>query len=421
MALARRVGRRQATLAGSGINTMVWSIVVLVALFGGHPPRSTAEAIPKRGGYKASHPSEASKSQSEGRGKSVARGATGSFVAVGDVMFAGMLARPCRSRGFRFPLNDLAHWVRGADLALVNLECPLTGRGKAVAGKRWVFRAPAAVADALVWAGFDAACLANNHILDYGSVGLRDTLDACRKAGIPVVGAGMSEEAACRALVLDGGGMRFGILAYSKVQPKTFWARGARPGAASLHAGALAAAIRRLRPKVDHVIVHFHWGAEYTPRPSKWVRYLAKTCAEAGARLVVGGHPHTYGPVEYFGTMPVVYSLGNFAFGTSNPRAQVGLALRATFDRRRLTSLAILPLDVAWVRRRGVPGVMRGPRLSRWRSRWGALCRSYGTVLGAELSDGSFLVVPFPRRHGKRRGKGVRRTSGAFLRIGEVR
>lgn len=40
---------------------------------------------------------------------------------------------------------------------------------------------------------------------------------------------------------------------------------------------------------------------------------------DAGADLVIGSHPHVLQPVEYYNGKPIVYSLGNFVFGSSIP------------------------------------------------------------------------------------------------------
>ena len=45
--------------------------------------------------------------------------------------------------------------------------------------------------------------------------------------------------------------------------------------------------------------------------------------ADAGADLIIGAHPHVLQGMEYIGDVPVIYSLGNFLFGSSIPRTML--------------------------------------------------------------------------------------------------
>src|SRR5215218_7968273 len=73
------------------------------------------------------------------------------------------------------------------DAVICNLECCISERGRRttlIPGKPFFFRAPPQAVEALTAACVSAACLANNHALDYGPEALLDTLDLLRAAGI---------------------------------------------------------------------------------------------------------------------------------------------------------------------------------------------------------------------------------------------
>ncbi|RBY80534.1 hypothetical protein DQ238_08070 [Geodermatophilus sp. TF02-6] len=104
----------------------------------------------------------------------------------GDVHTAGRL-----EERFRYPetaLAPVAPMLDGADLTMVNLETAVTDRGTAQ-DKTFTFRAPPSVFDDLRVAGVDVVSMANNHGVDFGPVGLADSLDASRQRDFPVVGA----------------------------------------------------------------------------------------------------------------------------------------------------------------------------------------------------------------------------------------
>ena len=85
-------------------------------------------------------------------------------------------------------LAPIAPVLRRADVAMVNLETAVTDRGSAAA-KAFTFRAPTSAFSALAAGGVDVVNVANNHGMDFGPTGLRDTLSAGKRAGMPIVGA----------------------------------------------------------------------------------------------------------------------------------------------------------------------------------------------------------------------------------------
>ena len=76
----------------------------------------------------------------------------------------------------------------------------------------------------------------------------------------------------------------------------------------------IAGDIRALKREVDVVVVIPHWGTQYTHRVERSQRVAARAFAEAGADLVLGGHPHWVQGWETMGRTTVVHSLGNFIF-----------------------------------------------------------------------------------------------------------
>ena len=101
----------------------------------------------------------------------------------GDVHFTERTAALLRQPATAF--GPMAAELAAADLAVVNLETAVTERGEKQP-KRFHFRAPAAAYEAVKAAGVDVVSIANNHTLDYGQIGLLDTLDGAKTAGVPV-------------------------------------------------------------------------------------------------------------------------------------------------------------------------------------------------------------------------------------------
>jgi poly-gamma-glutamate synthesis protein (capsule biosynthesis protein) len=208
--------------------------------------------------------------------------------------------------------------LRSADLAVVNLETAVTERGTAQP-KEFTFRAPAAAIGVLKRAGIDAVTIANNHGMDYGRVGLSDTLAAARRYGMPLLGGGVDEAAAWTPLRRTIDGVRVSVIAATDVLDDfaiTAWVAGPDvPGLASAKdTDRLLDAVRDERDQADVLAVFLHWGRETVYCPTARQRQLAQDLSDAGADIVVGSHAHVVEPHARVGRTVVDYGLGNFQF-----------------------------------------------------------------------------------------------------------
>ena len=106
----------------------------------------------------------------------------------GDVHFEGRTER--RLSGHRQDvLGPIGATLAAADIGMVNLESAITERGTPEP-KKYKFRTSPTALLALRDEGVDVVTMANNHAVDYGPVGLRDSLAAIKSTGVPVVGIG---------------------------------------------------------------------------------------------------------------------------------------------------------------------------------------------------------------------------------------
>jgi len=209
-------------------------------------------------------------------------------------------------------LGDMLPVLRGADLRIVNCECALTAAGKSVWKSGAVFKGLPVHVSGLTRVPFDVACLANNHVLDYGVRGLRDTLDILHRNGIRTVGAGLSLKEALSPLTVLIKGTRVTILNFSEGEDLTA-SRGG-PGVCGWEIDRLLALARKFKKRGDIVIAVGHAGLEYYPFPPPYVVEAYRALAEAGADCVVGHHPHVPQGVEVRDGRLIAYSLGNFVF-----------------------------------------------------------------------------------------------------------
>ncbi|MBN9422728.1 MAG: CapA family protein [Candidatus Accumulibacter sp.] len=267
------------------------------------------------------------------------------FGFAGDIMLDDGPGRTIAAGGD--PLAPFAARLRDADFTIGNLECPIATGGRALANKIYTFRAHPRVLP-LLKGRFDALAVANNHSGDYGRAAFVETLEHLERAGIPYVGGGRDLAAAHAPLWVERGGLRIAILAYNEFKPRSFEAGPDWPGVAWSEDSRVIGEIRAARAAgADLVIPFMHWGWEREAAPGERQRQLARAMIDAGADVVVGGHPHVTQGAEYYRGRLIVYSLGNFVFdGFAEPEAKRGWLLRLTLDRSGLLAWDTLAVQI---------------------------------------------------------------------------
>ena len=302
-----------------------------------------------------------------------AAGGAVTLAFAGDVHFEGVLATVLRDDPAAV-LRGVAPVLSAADVAVVNLETAITERGTPEP-KEHTFRAPVTALDALAAGGVDVASMANNHGIDFGPVGLADSLSArAASTDVAVVGIGRDDNDAYGPHVVEVGDRRVAVVAATQVLDRRFvgtWtATAAQPGLASAkEVDRLLAAVRAAGEAADTVVVHLHWGVEKETCPSADQRGLAEVLVAAGADVVVGGHAHRVQGAGRLGPGLVGYGLGNFVFSTRPGAGATSGILVVTVDGGRV-------LDYRWVPARivdGVPRLLEGDEAVAAERDWAAL------------------------------------------------
>ena len=255
------------------------------------------------------------------------------LVFVGDVMLDDGPGQVIASG--RDPLAPFDALLRDVDFTIGNLECPIATVGKALDSKILSFRADPRVLSRLK-GRFDALAVANNHSGDYGKAAFLETLEHLNHAGIRHFGGGRDLASAHVPLWIERQGLRIAVLSYNEYKPRSFEAGADQAGIAWSEDSQVISDIRAARAAgADLVIPFMHWGWERELDPNPRQRQLAHTMIDAGADVVVGGHPHVTQGAEYYRGKLIVYSLGNFVFdGFDQPAEKRGWLLRLMLDRK---------------------------------------------------------------------------------------
>ncbi|MBM4119124.1 hypothetical protein FJ251_15580, partial [bacterium] len=281
-----------------------------------------------------------------------------------------------------------------ADLSVCNLECSFTDQGTPHPTKSVNFHARPENFVGIVNAGIDLCDIGNNHIVDYGEVGMLQTIGLCAAAGIPYIGAGSDDRLALAPAFLSERGIRLGFLGLSNrtgrrwnYQP--FLDAGAsKPGFGYLIPKNLAESIAAARDEADVLIVQTHSGDEYlaagapsegTPGGAKLLaadgyleeppveasepalgdpdfrfrneplpteRALRRQALDLGADVLINHHPHVLQGFESYQGKLIAHSLGNFIFDLYYPETMPTIVLTLEIEKAGITGYTLVP---AWI------------------------------------------------------------------------
>jgi poly-gamma-glutamate synthesis protein (capsule biosynthesis protein) len=242
----------------------------------------------------------------------------------GDMMLGRNAGNILLTQGPGALLGGAAEIILKSDLAMANLEGPLSSRG-VPALKTFTFRfePPGELAAAVRNVGIDAVLFANNHAFDFGEESFLDTINFLEDAGIGFLGVGRNEEETLSPFVFTKDGFSANVWGLASFpRERTGWDglghAADQDKAGFLHAGRGGAEKLKLRLRGQNSeslnIVLFHGGAEWSHSPDAATRELYTGLAGEGADLIIGSHPHIVQGFEWAGDKLIFWSLGNFVF-----------------------------------------------------------------------------------------------------------
>lgn len=246
------------------------------------------------------------------------------LIATGDVMLGRAINyKSVKDSNFTWMWNKTTDVLRAADIAFINLESPIVNNCPLTTGGM-IFCADVKNIAGLISAGVDVANLANNHSLNYGSEGLENTITTLDDAGIISVGVGVTMYKSLK-------GIKLAFLGYNQF--------GRLPD--------IGQEIKNAKDQANLVVVSFHWGEEYTDKPTIKQQELAHLAIDNGADLIIGHHPHWVQPIEVYKDRLIIYSLGNFIFDQPwSEKTKLGEIGRFTFSKNGLIDYQLLSIKI---------------------------------------------------------------------------
>lgn len=211
--------------------------------------------------------------------------------------------------------------------AVINLEGPISRRGAPLEDKICLASDPDQFTRIFPVAPV-AACLANNHIMDFGEQAFSDTLAYLEDRGIRYYGAGKLADRCNNPLLLSIGGTVVALTGYVCPSTHATFAVGNSSGVPRIALSTIRQDVAIARAAgAERVVVTLHWGSEEVRLPKPEDLVTARRLLELGVDLVVGHHAHRRQPVYIHRQQLVFFGLGNAVFPDFEYR--VGGAIKA--------------------------------------------------------------------------------------------
>ncbi len=241
-------------------------------------------------------------------------------------------------------MGDTLSVIEKADFAVANLECALTDSERRIRKCGPNLKGKPAYARVIADCGFTHLGLSNNHVMDFGRAGLRDTAAAVEAAGMTWFGMGENDQDSRRPVFIEKDGQKVAIVAvceheYSYALPDQL-------GANPFDPFDTMEDIAEAKKAADFVVVMYHGGKEQCQYPSRRLRKACHAMARAGADVILCQHSHCIGCRETYRGAQIVYGEGNFNFvgHSDHPHWKNGLMIDARFG--DAVELSYLPVVV---------------------------------------------------------------------------
>ena len=267
---------------------------------------------------------------------------------VGDIMMDRGVEQVAKRSGYASLFENVSYLWENSDYVLGNLESAVLNKDKSDYTKAdkeiHLATVPEAI-EALKEVGFNLMGVSNNHLADFGRKGVIDTLNILDRYELDYVGAGRNLEEAKKYHLTEVNNIKIATVAISDVIPKGASAQENKAGILSINSSGYLEVINDASEEADLTIVIAHFGEEYVDVTEEQ-ETLAHDYIDAGADIVIGGHPHIVQPVETYKDGIIFYSIGNFVFDQGLTRTKDSMVINFTINEDGGSQFEVIPVRI---------------------------------------------------------------------------
>lgn len=243
--------------------------------------------------------------------------------------------------------GDLVKYLKKGNLNITNLETVIDTKKRIFAKNAPRYINKPEVLTSLKSINTHLVCLANNHIIDNGNLGLKKTINYLEKYKINHTGANFSQKKIYKPFLFNKNNQKIAVINTSEGEEANEKYNN-HIGASDIESYKVIDQIRNYKKKGYLVILIAHAGIEYIPVPPPYIKNIFKNFADEGADLVIGHHPHVPQGFEIYKNVPIFYSLGNFAMWKKNLRKNCyhSFFLNIEIQNNQLLSINLIPFQI---------------------------------------------------------------------------
>ena len=272
------------------------------------------------------------------------------IAAIGDILIHGRVYNYARTgSGFDFMpmVENVKDYIIDADVATANQETMIGGEEHGLSTYPR-FNSPHAVGDMVDQLDIDLVTLANNHTLDRGEAVVYSALDYWDELGVLYTGSYRDEADQANIRVIEENNIAISFLGYSYGTNGIPIPAGKDYLINLIDQEQIAEDVAAAKEISDVVVMHLHFGDEYSRMPNLFQEELVQYVVDLGVDIVFGHHPHVLQPTAWVESDTghkafVIYSLGNFLSGQDRLYRQIGGIVELTIKKEvRASSETIL-------------------------------------------------------------------------------
>jgi len=265
---------------------------------------------------------------------------------LGDVALARGVGRKIEQYGNDYNFMHVKEIFEEKSAVIFNLECCLTERGEPWEPKPVLMNGIEGYLNVFPQNVNYVANVANNHFLDLGVFGAKDTIDAVYKKGMGCFGAtGSYSESFEHKVNLPSANVS--LIAYSPA---------AHPFPANTEINVsyksvceMVTDIKKLRVTTDLLLVSLHQGVEFCRYTDKVSRKRAQALIDAGADCVICHHTHVIQGIERYKGKVIFYGIGNFLIDIDTkamPDTKYSLSLDFVIQDKEIKEIKVTPFFI---------------------------------------------------------------------------
>ncbi len=207
--------------------------------------------------------------------------------------------------------GNLSSYFKKADLNITNLETVIDIKLRKFDKSASKIINKPQILNSLKSINNNLVCLANNHIMDNGIIGLKNTIKHLKRYKINYVGADFSHKKIYKPFLFKKNRQKIAVINTSEGEEANEKYNN-HIGSSDIESYKIIDQIRSFKRKGFLTILIAHAGVEYIPTPAPYIKEIYQNFVDEGADLVVGHHPHVSHGFEIYKNVPIFYSLGNF-------------------------------------------------------------------------------------------------------------